>query len=1152
MATTLPPTTPQEEDERYNVANDLYEAEFNAGGSKTTGKDAYANSGIDQLESFANDPQNASSIKDRENNPMGYEKPSGKESNSPLADLRSNSPSIKRILRLGKNFGPGGIIVGIITAVLGLLGASTPLLPLHVAANALNTYDSNKTSFTIRTDKMIVNKLTDRATSGVCTNVINIACRYQRPSGYMLKNMEQNGVTALDKKGNKIENRLLWANKRPASYTFKNLDGSTSDPISAKNLKSVLNANAGYRSAFHSALKTRLQTFSDSIFKSVAAKFGFTKKDVLAETKSEKDLTEKLKAEASGTEVKTDASGKPISKNKDEISKDIQNEGNKEVGKISKSGSLVGLVAGAVCLVSDGPGIVTRTARAYQMAQLVRFGAMFLTVTSAMKAGDATPTEVETLGKSLTAVYLGMSAMDSFGMKFTLFGDTSAAKGSHFRNYVPGGSASQTFGPLAAIFDSPAKKNLCAGATSPITGVAIDAALAPETLGIGTLINVAGGVLGGLAINAVVSSALPVMLSLIPSGTFDELGKLAFGDLMSTLYMRDPATAASVGGNPVSQFGAAATASAVTSQADRMGGQNYGDALMSGVANMLGQLSNAGGNSPMSIADAVAYDQLTNKVNVAYAQEDQATLSPFDASNKNTFMGSIVEQLLPLYGNMGSLTSTLSSISGVASSTAQSLLLGKTYAATDPAAKYNICQDPSLTTVDGQKVAAGPFCNIQYGIPPQYLNLDPQKVVEDMVATGQIDDQTGEAKDQDGFSQITGQVANILGVSDGTTITSYKDWLSTCGDGTSEQAFNCEIKDKITAEYALYTIDHRIQKNIDNEDTTPTVAADTSSSPTTAIPTTCTNTKASGTGYVDYNTLPGIDFESKVNAASGNTVALDGTIYSFSNFASQQSGSVVRAARGLSGINPSSTVLQVAPNSSTIGGQIPPQSSAPATNQFYILRMTGVGPTLNCLTIKGTSQGHLYNGVMYQRNSDPTLSNTVVSGIPGDASTPPGETFMVNFFGNTGTATITNNTIDGNNVAAAGLGMNSSSATFNITNLSTTNMKYSAGIALWNQTGTVNIHNWTSTNSARELGAEHLAATVNLYDPNWDNPTNGHDITLTPYPGNPDGRINIYLTKVPSRKFVILTNTNTDKPWVHVYMNGTEQPQNNFVTWQGA
>lgn len=284
------------------------------------------------------------------------------------------------------------------------------------------------------------------------------------------------------------------------------------------------------------------------------------------------------------------------------------------------------------------------------------------------------------------------------------------------------------------------------------------------------------------------------------------------------------------------------------------------------------------------------------------------------------------------------------------------------------------------------------------------------------------------------------------------------------------------------------------------------------------------------------------------------TSSLGANTYRVSDFAVANAGAALTGATVGQGVG--KTILEMKPGSSTKGALVPGNGNnqgglANPTNPFYLFRLSGVGASLSNLSIRGTDQGHLYNGVMLNSVADGSVRNVKISAIPGNSSANPGETFSLNLLHNSGTTTIRNVEIDGAGVAAAALATNSATGTTNIDGLRTHDLAYSAGIATWQQRGVLNVRHWISSNSPRALGAERLAGTINLYDPSWSAPKSGHDITLTPWAGYPAGRINLYLTAKPSRKFVILTNTPAVHSWIHVYLNGAEQDQREYVTWQG-
>lgn len=331
-----------------------------------------------------------------------------------------------------------------------------------------------------------------------------------------------------------------------------------------------------------------------------------------------------------------------------------------------------------------------------------------------------------------------------------------------------------------------------------------------------------------------------------------------------------------------------------------------------------------------------------------------------------------------------------------------------------------------------------------------------------------------------------------------------------------------------------------------------------------------TGTTPTGTGY---GTLTGGTFSARVNSAgSSATVALPAGTYTFSDFADGTgAGGFWYGAQltvtALRGAGSRYTTVQMVPNTSTRASSVPAQSTG-QSNQLQYVAMSAAGAKVDGVKIQGTSQGHLYNGLRFESVASPTLSNTTVAGIPGDAGSPPGETFAVNFQACTGTVTVTNVTVDGQNLGAAAIGSNNSAATYNITNYLAINNKYSAGWASWEHKGVMNFHGFVVRNSARAFNAERLAGTVNFYDPLWDDPFAGHfDVNPTYETGWAGGTLNFYFTAASNWNAFIAARTNktitavsnsssvsaglVKGTVIKVYVAGVLQTQSNYVTWTG-
>lgn len=117
---------------------------------------------------------------------------------------------------------------------------------------------------------------------------------------------------------------------------------------------------------------------------------------------------------------------------------------------------------------------------------------------------------------------------------------------------------------------------------------------------------------------------------------------------------------------------------------------------------------------------------------------------------------------------------------------------------------------------------------------------------------------------------------------------------------------------------------------------------------------------------------------------------------------------------GFGGNGRNRTRLRMKQKSSTKASQVPAQSAG-GTNQLNLMRV-GEGfrqTTMFGMTIDGTDQGHLYNGLSVYKATNAVWEDLLLRGVnPGDWSSPPGETFGVNSFRTVG-FTMRNVEIDG-------------------------------------------------------------------------------------------------------------------------------------------
>jgi hypothetical protein len=696
-----------------------------------------------------------------------------------------------------KKRGPLGAIITLVLG--GGIGVSVffgpSLLLIQIQEALVGKFDTQNTSMTIRTNKVLANKLADQGTQGEC-KAIKIACRFSRPSNKLLGNLEKYGVTALDKKGNVIKGKAgAFQTQRPATYVFKG------EPIDAKNFNTFLRDSPTFRSAFVKAYNPRYFALSDRIAKSVAGRFGLSKAGGPLDAKSSAETKAAINDSSKGPDTGARAAASAGSEAAEEVIEGlIKKQAVKAFDAVGKSGKggLTGLIAGVTCLALDGPKMVTSIARSYQMAQLIAYSYNFLKVGSAMKASatDLSPDVTSTTASILTDTVDGKSALDSAGMKNALFNDVIPKDDKSVTRFAPGAAAFLAVGGIAAATGGDVKKDACEVAVNPVTGAAVNAVLVgtgTATFGVTLLaagINFAGGIVGSqlvsLAAGPIIEASVPLLAP-------------AFGDVLAQL-MGD--------------------------LTQDISGIDAGNALASGASHYFGQTANAGGNVPMSVDDQLAYAGVASSIAAQRAEEDRATLSPFDPTNKNTFVGSMVNKFIPFYASLTSVSGVFSAFTNTTLTTLASSIGGNAYAATDPTAEYTSCPDPSLEkrTEGGsvEKLAASGSCGLYYGIPVEYLNsIDPTENVNLLESTGDIDRETGEPIDT---STVLTEVQDDITLFE-QEASGLAAWISLCTDGSTDQAKNCELSPENVKEnpmlphYAVYVIDHRVQKTMDDQDT---------------------------------------------------------------------------------------------------------------------------------------------------------------------------------------------------------------------------------------------------------------------------------------------------------------------------------------------
>ena len=628
-----------------------------------------------------------------------------------------------------KKGGPMGILGAILLgggSMISFFGGPSLLL-LHIKENLTNHWNSQNTSFERRANKIMFKRIQNTATSGICS-VVNVRCKYNNVSNRQLKQFEKNDVDALDKKGNVVKASDKVDLKRSTigekiEYLRVTYPNGTQETISAKDFKKLYYEKPELRAIMHRAYAPRWVAFFDKVFNNgVIKKFSLTKKNKLAGAKSEKEVRESIDKNTKGKEMngryeakENDDEGKEkvtedtdvgkaakeaVSEGAEGATKSISKEAAANIIKngVGKTGNIVAMIAGGLCMVQDGAQSISKTIRLIQMTQVISYAMMFFTMADNIKAGSTDYIAVAVLGTILTTVLVNKSgnvtkkaATDGMGLKYGLMKEITPTGTSNWTEYVPGGGWARKMGGVANALGSniSALKASCTAINS--TGGQL-------------LMSVAGGwtsIVGELVSNL----AAPVISAV-------------FAPILSKLIN-------SMAGTLVSS----ATV-----------GEDAGDALTSGAVNMFSEAAAAGGNGMLNVDQTIAYERETARLNLAYAAEQRTEHSPFDATSPYTFMGSLYSSFIPYMGSFSNLSSFVHNLVSLPKNIVPAFFGNKVSANTETDRMKKIwqaCDDPNIP----KDVAAGPFCNISYGA----LNLDkdPDEVAQSLA--GQYNEETGEA-----------------------------------------------------------------------------------------------------------------------------------------------------------------------------------------------------------------------------------------------------------------------------------------------------------------------------------------------------------------------------------------------------------------------
>jgi len=787
-----------DQDSRYNP-DDIHYQETIAGG--------YVGSGTDQAETFANDPENASAkgVDGAEKNPSGgvdngYYRPDG----NPLKPQQR--VTFKSIF---KKKGPLGVIIAVLLGGGGL--ASIVLVPglgiVHLKETMVGDLNDQFAAFDIRSDHMFKAKLKNlQASASICSSSVKIRCKFATMTDKQVKRFVDAGFTV------ETEDRP-FGRKVITSLTLPDSDRPLTNPQDLMERRNDPNV----RSAINKVHNPYFASFSDSKFGQVLkGVFGISKKKQITATTPE-GISEEIGKKTAGASVRTDSVKTGPDKNGDQSRyyedgngtkifesedpdafKKLEDSANKitsgaEQAKESGTKAVTGVLSGAAkgllitgiadsaCTVYNTANAVAAASKAIRSVQLAQYSMVFLGTADAIKAGEATPEEVSYLGNILTATdtekrvindsgvevdnpNYGKNGFDSPGFQVAAY-NAAPTLTTESQQFMVGGGLS---GTLSGVMDNITAglslgidsgraviRNTCATIQNPVVravGLIGGVALSIGSFGVGTALMAGGSV--------AISLALPFLEAMLADMV---AGKVVDKDTKGT---------------------------------------DSGNAIFAGTATVMGTVAQNRGMKPLTEAELQPYLALSDKVENEYIAQArfEAKETPLDIMNQYSFLGSFARSLVPISSR------ATESTSGLLASIPKLLSAPFTqYATSVKAASFNPdrftkCDDMGYEELG---IAADVFCNVRYGLSPQELALDPEVVLEFMIAGNHI---TGEGKPKsDTYKNF---IKNCVERVDG--------WGETSVEG-GDVGIDCMTVSDQNSYFRVYTFDKTVNDAMDDE-----------------------------------------------------------------------------------------------------------------------------------------------------------------------------------------------------------------------------------------------------------------------------------------------------------------------------------------------
>ncbi|MBR3177212.1 hypothetical protein IKF27_00180 [Candidatus Saccharibacteria bacterium] len=587
-----------------------------------------------------------------------------------------------------KRSAPMAAIIGGIAACLFVIFGSSSLLGAHLEALYTEATDTQYTSSTLRGTRLFSYMLTG---GDQISTSWSGARKYKTFSPWLKSRLQKNGITVAD-----------------GALEFK---GQT---ITADNFATTYRDNVEFREAYTTSKRGRVAGFFDDVAERIYQKLGLSRnifenfKQTGDADQDEANWNKTMAAEFEVDNLDTSTHTVDEEQVVDENGNPVTDENGNPVTKKSETAD------SGKPPTTEGPDSTSKAT-----AYLSKATAAVSTACGALKIGSLLATTVSAV-ETYSTIHYYLNFMESYSK--TKYGEGDEAAANQVNNFFTR--------PVTTEYPDPETGEKITITGSPLEGEnerVILGGVKPNLekankYSVSRLSKVLKGTMatyGATAVSCSLANAANAALSLatlaIPGGGFIKLTTSLLVDAAIKIGAQLAVTAALTFVVPT------IARTLFENHFESLAGIPAGEAFGKGAAAANTQLAARGsGQSGASAEKLARYSRQTNEVIALDAELDRHTHSPFDASNKNTFLGSIVSSALS-FATVNSLFGPLATLSNLTKSSFANLA-GSAYA--DSGLKYfdfhGDCDDLKDIGVEGDI-----YCNRITITDPSTIDLAP-------------------------------------------------------------------------------------------------------------------------------------------------------------------------------------------------------------------------------------------------------------------------------------------------------------------------------------------------------------------------------------------------------------------------------------------